>query len=107
VREHHYEIITMFIWGLRPKIRCTVITGSYDLDTVEEAFDFAIKVDVTFKTIVNIKARCYKCEGYEHYDYHCPSESQHVRIVPGNDVDDLKVVEDVHVPPKTTSIIKT
>ena len=83
-----------------------MITGSYNLDTIKEAFNVAVKVDVTFKTIVNIKARCSKCEGYEHYDYRCPSESQHVRTVPSNDVDDPKVIEDVHVSPMTASIIK-
>jgi len=34
------------------------------------------------------------------------SESQHVKVVPIDDVDDLKVVEDVQVPPKTVSIIE-
>jgi len=43
-------------------------------------------------------------EGYEHYDYQCPSKSRHVSIV-SNDVDS-KVVEGVHDPFKATSIIK-
>ena len=47
-----------------------------------------------------------KCEGYGHYDYQCPSESQHVKIVPTDDVDNSKVVEDVQIPPKTISIIE-
>jgi len=38
-----------------------------------------------------------KCKGYGHYNYQCPSESRHVNIVPSDNVDDLKVVEDVHV----------
>ena len=42
VREHHSETITRFVWGSRPKIRCAMIIGSYDLDTVEEAFDIAL-----------------------------------------------------------------
>ena len=61
---------------------------------------------MTFKTIVNVKVRCSKCEGYEHYDYQCPSECQHIRTVSSNDVDDSKVVEDVHVPSKVANIIK-
>jgi len=62
---------------------------------------------LTFQTLVNAKARCSKCEGYYHYDYQCPSESQHVRIVPSDDdVDDSKVVEDIHIPSKTVSIIE-
>ena len=35
-----------------------------------------------------------------------PLKSQHVSIVPSDDVDDSKVAEDVHVPCKTTSIIE-
>ena len=69
VKEHHYETITRFVWGLRPKIKCAMIIGPYDLDIVEEAFDVALRLDLTFKMLVNTKARCSKCEGYEHYDY--------------------------------------
>ena len=83
-----------------------MITGSYDLDTVEEAFDVALKIDLSFKMLVNAKAWCSKCEGYGHYDYQCLLESRHVRIVPSDDVDDSKVVKDVHISFKTTSIIK-
>jgi len=61
---------------------------------------------LTFKTLVNAQVRCSKCERYGYYDYQCPSESQHVKIVPTKDVDDSKVVEDIQVPPKTVSIIK-
>ena len=106
MREHHSETITKFVWGLRLKIRRDVITGSYDLYTIEEAFDVALKLDLTFKTLVNAKAQCSKCKGYGYYDYQCPSECQHVRTVSSNDVDDSKVVEDVHVPLKTASIIE-
>ena len=45
-------------------------------------------------------------DGYEHYDYQCPSESQHVRTVPTDEVDDSKVVEDVQVSSKTLNIIE-
>ena len=37
VREHPSETLTRFIWGLRPKIKHAMITGPYDLDTVEDA----------------------------------------------------------------------
>ena len=83
-----------------------MISNSYDLDTVEKAFDVALKIDLTFIRLVNAKARCSKCEGYGHYDYQYPSKSRHVSIVPSDDVDDLKVVENVHIPSKTTSLIK-
>ena len=68
VREHHSEIITKFVWGLQPKVRHAMITVSYDLDTIEEAFDVALRIDLTFKTLVNAKSRCSKCAGYGHYD---------------------------------------
>jgi len=83
-----------------------MITSSYNLDTVEEAFDVALKIGLTFKTLVSAKALCSKCEGYEHYDYQYPSESQHVRTVLSDDVDDSKVFENVHVPYKTASLIE-
>jgi len=86
VSEHHSETITRFIWGLRPKIRRAMITGSYDLDTVEETFDVALKINLTFKTLVNTQVRCSKCEGYGYYDYQYPSESQHIRTVPSDDL---------------------
>ena len=79
-----------------------MITGSYDFDTVEEAFNVDLKIELTFKKLVFAKARCSKCEGYEHYDYQCPSKSQHV----SDDVDESKVVEDVFFSSETTSIIE-
>ena len=60
VREHHSETITRFVRDLRPKIRHAMITGSYNcsynLNTIEETFDVALKIDLTFKTLVNTKA---------------------------------------------------
>jgi len=53
-------IITKFVWSLRFKIRRAMISGSNDLDTVEEAFDVASKIDLTFKRLVNAKARYFK-----------------------------------------------
>ena len=46
-----------------------MIIGAYDLDTVEEAFDVALRLDLTFITLVNTKAKCSKCKGYRQYDY--------------------------------------
>jgi len=106
VREHPSKTLTRFVWGLRPKIKRAMIIGPYDLDTVEEAFYVALRLDLAFKTLVNAKARCSKCEGYEHYDYQCPSESQHVRIVSSDEVDVSKVIEEVHVPSNIVSIIE-
>ena len=83
-----------------------MITDSYNLNIIEEVFDIALKLILTFKTLVNAKTRYSKCKRYGHYDYQCPSECQHYRTVSSNDVDDSKVVEDVHVPLKTASIIE-
>ena len=49
VREHPSETVTRFVWGLWPKIKRAMITGPYDLDTVEDAFDVALKLDLTIK----------------------------------------------------------
>jgi len=105
VREHCYHTVTKFVWDLRFKIRCVMITGSYDLDIVEEAFDVALMIDLTFKRLINAKFQCFKCERYKHYDYQCPSESRHVRIVHSDNVDDSKVVEDVNILPEISSIV--
>ena len=96
--ENCSQMITRFV----PRL----ITGSYDLDAVEKAFDVVLKIDLTFKKLVNAKARCTKCERYGHYNYQCPLKSRHVSIVSSDDVDDLKVVKDIHVPSTTTSIIE-
>jgi len=106
VREYHSETITRFVWGLRPKIKHDIITCPYNLNTVEEAFDVVVRLNLTFKILVNVKVRCFKFKGYRHYDYQCPSESQHVKTVPIEDVDDSKVIEEVHIPSKTLSIIE-
>ena len=49
---------------------------------------------------------CSKCKGYGHYNYQCLSESRRVRIVPSDNVDDLKVVEIVNILPEITSIVE-
>ena len=106
MREQHFKTIIKFIWDLRPKIRRAMITISYDLNIVEEAFYVALNIDSSFNMLINAKTRCSKCEKYEYYGYQCPSDSQHVRTVPTDDIDDSNVIKDVHVPSKTASIIK-
>jgi len=83
-----------------------MITDSYDLDTVEEADDVALNINLTFKTLVNVKARCTKCKVYGYYDYQCSLKSQYIRTVSSDDVDDSKVIENVHVSSKTANIIE-
>jgi len=106
MREHRFQTITRFVSNLKSKIRHVMINDSYDFDTVKEAFDVILKIDLTFKRLINVNVRYSKCEGYRHYDYQCPSESQHVRIVPSDNVEDSKVVEDVNILPKITSIVE-
>ena len=60
MRKHHSETVTGFVWVLQSKIKRAMITGPYDLDTVEDAFDVALRLDLTFKTLVNAKTRCSK-----------------------------------------------
>ena len=50
--------------------------------------------------------QCSKCEEYGHFDYQCPFKSRHVNIVPSNDVDNSKVVEEVRVPTEISSIVE-
>ena len=83
-----------------------MITDSYDLDTVEETFNVVLKINLTFTRLVNVKAQCFKCEGYGYYDFQCPLKSRHVSVVSGDDVDDSKVIEDVHISSKTAIIIE-
>ena len=63
-----------------------MITSSDDVDTLKEAFDFALKLNLTFKGLLIAKAweESSKCKGYGYYDYQCPSESRHIRIMPSN-----------------------
>ena len=47
---------TGFVSGLRSDIRRAIISSSYGVDFVEDVFDFALKIDLTFKEIVSAKA---------------------------------------------------
>jgi len=44
MREHRFQTITRFVSSLRSKIRRAIIIGSYNLNTIEEAFDVALKM---------------------------------------------------------------
>jgi len=43
--------------------------------------------------------KCSKCGEFEHYDYQCPSKDN-VQI---DDINNLKIVEDVHIASEVTS----
>ena len=64
VREHRFLTIIKFISCLRSDIRRAMITSSYDVDSVEDVFDFALKINLTFKRIVSAIAwkQCSKLE---------------------------------------------
>ena len=44
-----------------------------------------------------------KCGEFKHYDYQCPSESQHTNNVQIDDIDNSRIVEDVHIHSEVTS----
>jgi len=56
VTKHCSLTKTIFIFGLRPDIKRTIITSSYGVDSIEYAFSFALKRDLVFKGIVSAKA---------------------------------------------------
>jgi len=55
VREHRSYTITRFVSGIRSNIRRSIITSFYGVDSVEDAFNFVLKIDLTFKGIVSAK----------------------------------------------------
>jgi len=38
--------------------------------------------------------KCSKCEEFEHYNYQCPSKSQHIDNVQIDDIDNSRIVDD-------------
>jgi len=107
MREDCYQTISRFCSGLRSDIRRAMLTISYHVDSIEEAFHLALELELSFRGIFISKAKehCSKCEGYKHY-YQYPSNSRHVNIVPSDNVDDSRVVENVYVLSQITSIIE-
>ena len=55
VREYHSQTITRFVSDLRSKMKRVMITSSHDVDTLEEIFDFALKIYLTFKVLLIAK----------------------------------------------------
>ena len=108
MREDHYQNIFRFRSGLRSDIQHAMLTSSYHVNSIEEAFHLALVLELSFKRISIFRAReqCFKCEGHRHYDYHCPLKSRHVNIVSSNGVDDSRVVEDVYVPFEIISVVE-
>ena len=45
-----------------------------------------------------LSIKCSKCREFEHYDYQCPSKSQHTDNVYIDDIDNSKIVENVCIP---------
>ena len=57
VREDCYQTIFRFCSGLRPDVRCAMLTSSYYVYSVEEAFRFVLELELSFKRIFIFKAR--------------------------------------------------
>ena len=55
VGEYRSLTITRFVSGLKSNIRRAMIISSYGVDFTEDTFDFTLKIDLTFKRIVNAK----------------------------------------------------
>jgi len=108
VIKHCSLTIIRFVSSLRSDIRRAMNTSSYCVDYIEDAFGFALKIDLTFKGIVSARVweQCFKCEGYEHYDYQCLSESLQVNFVLSDDVDDLNVIKDFHIHSEIFSVVE-
>ena len=50
-----------------------------------------------------LSIKCSKYGEFEHYGNQCPSKSQHIDNVQIDDIDNSRIVEDVHIPFKVTS----
>jgi len=85
-----------------------MLTSSYHVDSVEETSHLVLELELSFKRVFISKTReqYSKCEGYEHYDYQCPSKNRYVNIMPSDDVDDSRVVENVYISSKITSALR-
>jgi len=59
-----------FYSSLTTDVRHAMITSSYHVDSIEEAFHLALELELSFKHkfISKYRKQCSKCEGYEHYD---------------------------------------
>jgi len=56
VREHRSQTIIRFVLDLRSDVRRAMITSSYGVDSIEDAFGFVLKIDLTFKEIISAKS---------------------------------------------------
>jgi len=85
-----------------PKPKSSVL-NMRDMDTV-------ITGTLLGSSVLNVRnmdtEQCSKCEKCGHFDYHCLLESRHVNIVPSNNVDDSKIVEDIYIPSEISSVVE-
>ena len=51
VRKHRFQTITRFVSDLKSKIKCAMITSYHDVDTLEDAFNFALKNRCDFQRV--------------------------------------------------------
>jgi len=109
-------IYICFITNLRLDFKRELIL--HVMKSVKKTFILALELELSiFKT----RERCSTCEGYghcanecplikyskcwefEHYDYQCPSKSQHNGNVQIDDIDDSRIVKDIHITFEFTS----
>ena len=57
VRENCYQIISRFCLGLRSDIRRAMLTSSYHVDFVEEAFHLALELELSLQRVFIFKDR--------------------------------------------------
>ena len=70
VRGDHYQTISRFCSDLRADIQRAMLTSSYHVDSVEDAFHLALELALFFKriSIFKVREQYSKCEGYGHDD---------------------------------------
>ena len=88
------------------------------MKSVKEIFLLTLELELsTFKTRERCSAcegyghytyecpsiKCFKCEEFKHYDYQCLSKSHHADNEQIDDIDNLRIVKDVHIPYEITS----
>ena len=56
VREDCYQSISTFCSGLMSDVRRAMLTSSYDVDSIDEAFHLALELESSFKEIFIFKA---------------------------------------------------
>jgi len=112
----HLPTIYMFYNKFRPDFKRELIL--YVMKSVKEMFLLALELKLsTFKTRERCSTceryrynayecpsiKCTKCGEFKHYDYQRPSVSQHTDNMQIDDIDNSRIIEDVHITSEVTS----